>query len=154
MAVLSALAYVYWLLASLRPASFNLPLSRVDAIYFTIGTFTTTGTDLWPCSCRAPLQPASDCRTAVLSSAPGLETRRAPWSDQSRVSAAVASALSAGGTVRLVRVSDGTEMLKPRLPFCTNTIPAAVQNASSPRPRRCSLLDSSSLGVAMLGASG
>jgi hypothetical protein len=41
--VLSAFAYLYWLLASLRPASFNLPLSRVDAIYFTIGTFTTTG---------------------------------------------------------------------------------------------------------------
>ncbi len=44
MAVLSALAYVYWLLGSLRAASFNLPLSRVDAIYFTLGTFTTTGT--------------------------------------------------------------------------------------------------------------
>lgn len=37
-------AYVYWLLGSLRPASFNLPLSRVDAIYFTLGTFTSTGT--------------------------------------------------------------------------------------------------------------
>jgi hypothetical protein len=44
MAVLSAFAYVYWLLGSLRPAFFNLPLSRVDAIYFTLGTFTTTGT--------------------------------------------------------------------------------------------------------------
>lgn len=44
LAVLSAFAYVYWLLESLRPASFNLPLSRVDAIYFTLGTFTTTGT--------------------------------------------------------------------------------------------------------------
>jgi|HubBroStandDraft_5_1064220.scaffolds.fasta_scaffold05278_5 hypothetical protein len=44
MAVLSAFAYVYWLLENLRPASFNLPLSRVDAIYFTLGTFTTTGT--------------------------------------------------------------------------------------------------------------
>jgi hypothetical protein len=43
-AVLSAFAYVYWLLGSLRPAFFNLPLSRVDAIYFTLGTFTTTGT--------------------------------------------------------------------------------------------------------------
>lgn len=43
-AVLSVFAYVYWLLGSLRPASFNLPLSRVDAIYFTVGTFTTTGT--------------------------------------------------------------------------------------------------------------
>ncbi len=44
MAVLSAFAWVYWLLGSLRPAPFNLPLSRVDAIYFTLGTFTTTGT--------------------------------------------------------------------------------------------------------------
>jgi Ion channel/Ribbon-helix-helix protein, copG family len=43
-AVLSVFAYAYWLLGSLRPASFNLPLSRVDAIYFTLGTFTTTGT--------------------------------------------------------------------------------------------------------------
>lgn len=42
--VLSAFAYVYWLLASLTPGSFNLPLARVDAIYFTVGTFTTTGT--------------------------------------------------------------------------------------------------------------
>jgi hypothetical protein len=44
MAVLTAFAYLYWLLESLRPASFNLRLSRVDAIYFTLGTFTTTGT--------------------------------------------------------------------------------------------------------------
>jgi voltage-gated potassium channel len=44
MAVLSAFAYGYWLLDGLRPASFNLPLSRVDAVYFTLGTFTTTGT--------------------------------------------------------------------------------------------------------------
>jgi voltage-gated potassium channel len=43
-AMLSAFAYVYWLLSGLVPASFNLPLSRVDAIYFTVGTFTTTGT--------------------------------------------------------------------------------------------------------------
>jgi voltage-gated potassium channel len=43
-AVLSAFAYSYWVLDSLRPASFNLPLSRVDAIYFTLGTFSTTGT--------------------------------------------------------------------------------------------------------------
>jgi hypothetical protein len=43
-AVLSVFAYVYWLLSSLRPASFNLPLSRVDAVYFTLGTFTSTGT--------------------------------------------------------------------------------------------------------------
>jgi hypothetical protein len=42
--VLSAFAYGYWLLGSLRPDSFNLPLHRVDAIYFTVGTFTTTGT--------------------------------------------------------------------------------------------------------------
>jgi voltage-gated potassium channel len=44
MAVLSAFAYLYWLLEGLRPASFILPLSRIDAIYFTLGTFTTTGT--------------------------------------------------------------------------------------------------------------
>jgi Ion channel len=44
MAVLSAFAYLYWLLESLRPASFTLRLSRIDAIYFTLGTFTTTGT--------------------------------------------------------------------------------------------------------------
>jgi hypothetical protein len=43
-AVLSLFAYVYWLVSSLRSAAFNLPLSRVDAIYFTLGTFTTTGT--------------------------------------------------------------------------------------------------------------
>lgn len=43
-AVLSVFAYVYWLLSRLVPASFNLPLSRVDAVYFTLGTFTTTGT--------------------------------------------------------------------------------------------------------------
>jgi hypothetical protein len=43
-AVLSLFAYLYWLLSSLRPASFNLPLSRVDTVYFTLGTFTTTGT--------------------------------------------------------------------------------------------------------------
>jgi hypothetical protein len=42
--VLSLFAYLYWLLGSLRPASFSLPLSRVDAVYFTLGTFTTTGT--------------------------------------------------------------------------------------------------------------
>lgn len=36
-AVLSVFAYVYWLLGSLRPASSNLPLSRVDAVYFTLG---------------------------------------------------------------------------------------------------------------------
>jgi hypothetical protein len=28
--------------ASLRPVSFYLPQSRVDAVYFTLGTFTTT----------------------------------------------------------------------------------------------------------------
>jgi voltage-gated potassium channel len=44
MAVLSAFAYVYWMLGSVRPASFTQPLARVDAIYFTLGTFTTTGT--------------------------------------------------------------------------------------------------------------
>lgn len=44
LAVLSVFAYIYWLLSSLRPASYNLPLSRVDALYFTLGTFTTTGT--------------------------------------------------------------------------------------------------------------
>ncbi len=32
------------MLSSLAPASFNLPLSRVDAVYFALGTFTTTGT--------------------------------------------------------------------------------------------------------------
>jgi hypothetical protein len=42
--VLSVFAYGYWLLSNLSPASFNLPLSRVDAVYFTLGTFTTTGT--------------------------------------------------------------------------------------------------------------
>jgi voltage-gated potassium channel len=42
--VLSFFAYLYWLVSSLRPASFSLPLSRVDAVYFTLGTFTTTGT--------------------------------------------------------------------------------------------------------------
>jgi voltage-gated potassium channel len=42
--VLSMFADAYWSLASLIPASFNLPMSRVDAVYFTLGTFTTTGT--------------------------------------------------------------------------------------------------------------
>ena len=36
-AVLSVFAYVYWLLGSLRPASFNLPLSRVDAVLLHFG---------------------------------------------------------------------------------------------------------------------
>lgn len=44
MAALSAFAYAYWMLASVRPGSFTLPMARVDAIYFTLGTFTTTGT--------------------------------------------------------------------------------------------------------------
>ena len=44
MAVLTAFTYGYWLLDGLRPGSFNQPLARVDAIYFTLGTFTTTGT--------------------------------------------------------------------------------------------------------------
>jgi hypothetical protein len=44
LSVLTAFAYAYWMLSGLRPASYNLPLGRVDAIYFTIGTFTTTGT--------------------------------------------------------------------------------------------------------------
>jgi hypothetical protein len=44
LAVSSAFAYAYRLLGSLRPGFFNLPLSRIDAIYFTLGTFTTTGT--------------------------------------------------------------------------------------------------------------
>ena len=43
-AVLSAFAYVYWLLSGIVPASFNPPMSRVDALFFTLGTFTTTGT--------------------------------------------------------------------------------------------------------------
>jgi predicted transcriptional regulator len=43
-AVLSVFAYVYWLLSNVVPASFNLPLGRVDAVYFALGTFTTTGT--------------------------------------------------------------------------------------------------------------
>jgi hypothetical protein len=33
--VLSMFAYAYWSLASLIPASFNLPMTRVDAVYFT-----------------------------------------------------------------------------------------------------------------------
>jgi predicted transcriptional regulator len=44
LAVLSAFAYAYWLLSGLRPGSFNLRLSHVDAVYFALGTFTTTGT--------------------------------------------------------------------------------------------------------------
>jgi predicted transcriptional regulator len=43
-AALSAFAYLYWLLSNLAPASFNTSMSRVDAIYFVLGTFTTTGT--------------------------------------------------------------------------------------------------------------
>jgi Ion channel len=43
-AVLSVFAYAYWILSSQVPASFNLPMARVDAVYFTLGTFTTTGT--------------------------------------------------------------------------------------------------------------
>jgi hypothetical protein len=42
--VLSVFAYGYWVLSSQVPASFNLPMARIDAIYFTLGTFTTTGT--------------------------------------------------------------------------------------------------------------
>lgn len=43
-AVLSVFSYVYWLLSGLVRDSFNLPLRPVDAVYFTVGTFTTTGT--------------------------------------------------------------------------------------------------------------
>jgi hypothetical protein len=43
-AILSAFAWGYWLLSNLVPASFNLPMTRMDAVYFTLGTFTTTGT--------------------------------------------------------------------------------------------------------------
>jgi hypothetical protein len=43
-AALSAFTYWYWLLSNLVPASFNAPMSRIDAIYFALGTFTTTGT--------------------------------------------------------------------------------------------------------------
>lgn len=43
-AVLTMFAYLYWILGSLAPASFNQPISRVDALYFALGTFTTTGT--------------------------------------------------------------------------------------------------------------
>jgi hypothetical protein len=42
--LLSVFAYGYWVLSSQLPASFNLPMARIDAIYFTLGTFTTTGT--------------------------------------------------------------------------------------------------------------
>ncbi len=43
-AVLSVFAYAYWILSSQVPSSFNLPMARIDAVYFTLGTFTTTGT--------------------------------------------------------------------------------------------------------------
>jgi Ion channel len=43
-AVLSVFAYAYWILSSQAPAAFNLPMARIDAVYFTLGTFTTTGT--------------------------------------------------------------------------------------------------------------
>ena len=43
-AVLSVFAYAYWILSSRVPSSFNLPMGRIDAVYFTLGTFTTTGT--------------------------------------------------------------------------------------------------------------
>lgn len=42
-AVLSMFAYAYWILSSQVPSSFNLPMARIDAVYFTLGTFTTTG---------------------------------------------------------------------------------------------------------------
>lgn len=43
-ALLSVFAYSYWVLSSQVPSSFNAPMARIDAIYFTLGTFTTTGT--------------------------------------------------------------------------------------------------------------
>jgi len=43
-ALMSMFAYSYWVLSSQVPASFNAPMARIDAIYFTLGTFTTTGT--------------------------------------------------------------------------------------------------------------
>jgi Ion channel len=43
-AMLSVFAYAYWILSSQVPSSFNLPMARIDAVYFTLGTFTTTGT--------------------------------------------------------------------------------------------------------------
>jgi predicted transcriptional regulator len=54
-AVLSLFAYIYWLASGLRPAAFNLPLSRVDAIYFTLGTFSTSGSRFAPQSSLAEL---------------------------------------------------------------------------------------------------
>jgi predicted transcriptional regulator len=64
MAVLSAFAYAYWLLESLRPGSFNLPLSRVDAIYFTLGTFTTTGTGRFVAQ-SAPAELLASCQVVL-----------------------------------------------------------------------------------------
>lgn len=43
-ALLSVFAYAYWILSSQIPTSFTLPMARIDALYFTLGTFTTTGT--------------------------------------------------------------------------------------------------------------
>ena len=59
--------------------------------------------------------------------------------DQNRGSAAVASATIAGGALRLVRASDGMVMLKPRLPFCTNTVPACGtgREVSLDKERQC-----------------
>jgi len=56
-------------------------------------------------------------------------------------------------TLGLVSAGEGAEMVKPRLPFCTNMVRAAVQNASSPKPGRCSLPGSVAFAAPTLYAS-
>jgi voltage-gated potassium channel len=55
-AVLSTFSYLYWILTNMLDGFFATPMSRVDAIYFTLNTFATTGTGgLAPQSATAKL---------------------------------------------------------------------------------------------------
>ena len=55
-ALVSAFTYLYWLLSHIVSGFFSTSLSRIDALYFAVNTFTTTGTgELRPMSGGAKL---------------------------------------------------------------------------------------------------
>ena len=42
--LISGFAYLYWMISNVLPGFFNQPMSKVDALYFALNTFATTGT--------------------------------------------------------------------------------------------------------------
>jgi hypothetical protein len=42
--LISGFAYLYWIISNMVPGFFNQPMSKVDALYFALNTFATTGT--------------------------------------------------------------------------------------------------------------